>query len=115
MYSSSLRIILAALVASLYLVSASPVNRQLAKRSKTYKGEGTYFEPGMGSCGEESSSKDMMVAVNHKQMENGANPNNNSNCGRRIKVKGPNGSVTVKALDTCPSCDTGDLGKLFYN
>ncbi|KAI8880168.1 hypothetical protein K501DRAFT_255467 [Backusella circina FSU 941] len=105
----SLRIILVALVASLYLVSASPVHRQLVKRGKTYKGEGTYYEPGLGSCGKENSSKDMIAAVNYKQMDNGGNPNKNGNCGKHIKVKGPSGSVTVKVVDTCPSCDTGDL------
>lgn len=42
-------------------------------------------------------------------MKNGANPNNNPLCGKYINVHGPNGSVRVKIVDTCPPCAFGDV------
>lgn len=44
-------------------------------------------------------------------MKNPANPNLNVLCNRRIKVTNPaNGkSVTVKIVDTCPPCSSGDV------
>ncbi|KAI9262087.1 RlpA-like double-psi beta-barrel-protein domain-containing protein-containing protein, partial [Sporodiniella umbellata] len=65
--------------------------------------------PGLGSCGWDNSSSDMIVALNHEQMGNGENSNKNPKCGKYINVKGPNGSVRVKVVDTCPGCSSGDL------
>ena len=42
-------------------------------------------------------------------MKNGANPNNNPTCGKYINVRGPNGTVKVKIVDTCPPCKSGDV------
>ncbi|KAI9255786.1 RlpA-like double-psi beta-barrel-protein domain-containing protein-containing protein [Phascolomyces articulosus] len=42
-------------------------------------------------------------------MKNGANPNNNPICGDKIDINGPNGSVTVTIVDTCPTCAYGDI------
>lgn len=63
----------------------------------------------MGSCGSENSDSELVAAMNHGQMANGGNSNNNPNCGRRVSIHGPNGSVTVKVVDTCPSCGHGDI------
>lgn len=93
------------------------------------KGEATFYQPGLGSCGIESTAKDMIAALNAPQMGSSGNPNSNKNCGQRIKVVGPKGSVTVKIVsfklsligilctysffllqtDTCPGCAKGDL------
>lgn len=72
-------------------------------------GDATYYNTGLGSCGWTSKDSDLIVALNHGQMANGANSNNNPNCGRSITATGPNGSVTVKVVDTCPGCANGDL------
>lgn len=91
----------------------APVTKAAAQSSSSssgsYSGDGTYYQPGLGSCGWTNSDSDMIVAVNHIQMANGANSNHNPNCGRTIKVKGPKGSVTVKVVDTCPGCGSGAL------
>ncbi|KAI8084067.1 RlpA-like double-psi beta-barrel-protein domain-containing protein-containing protein [Gilbertella persicaria] len=83
--------------------------KSTSSSSGSYSGDATYYTPGLGSCGGENSDSDMIAALNHVQMSNGANSNNNPNCGRSISIKGPNGSVTVKIVDTCPGCASGDI------
>ncbi|CEP07985.1 hypothetical protein [Parasitella parasitica] len=76
-----------------------------------YSGEGTYYDVGLGSCGQTNSNSELVAALNAPQMQNGANPNKNPQCGKKIKVTNPaNGkSVTVKIVDTCPPCSSGDV------
>lgn len=76
-----------------------------------YSGEGTYYDVGLGSCGQTDSNSQFVAALNAPQMKNGDNPNNNPQCGKKIKVTNPaNGkSVTVKLVDTCPPCASGDV------
>ncbi|KAI9316449.1 RlpA-like double-psi beta-barrel-protein domain-containing protein-containing protein, partial [Dichotomocladium elegans] len=64
---------------------------------------------GVGSCGKDNSDSELVAALNAPQMGSSGNPNNNSNCGRKARVKGPKGSVTVTIVDTCPPCKKGDL------
>lgn len=87
----------------------APVSKSKSSSSGSFSGDATWYNTGMGSCGWDNKESQMVVAVNHGQMENGANPNKNPNCGRSITVKGPKGSVTVKVVDTCPGCDYGAL------
>ncbi|KAI7862890.1 RlpA-like double-psi beta-barrel-protein domain-containing protein-containing protein, partial [Spinellus fusiger] len=74
-----------------------------------YSGDGTYYYTELGSCGDYSDDWDYIAAVNTDQMENDDNPNDNPNCGRIINVEGPDGTVQVEAVDTCPTCDWGDI------
>ncbi|CEP18843.1 hypothetical protein [Parasitella parasitica] len=94
--------------------TASATADLASKKSKSsssgeYSGDATYYNTGLGSCGWESAESELIVALNIGQMENGANSNNNPNCGRSITATGPKGSVTVKVVDTCPGCANGDL------
>ncbi|CDH56514.1 hypothetical protein RO3G_05068 [Lichtheimia corymbifera JMRC:FSU:9682] len=75
----------------------------------SYSGKATWYTVSLGSCGSTNSDSELVAAMNHAQMENGANSNNNPNCGRRVSIKGPKGSVTVKVVDTCPSCPYGNI------
>ncbi|KAI9310830.1 RlpA-like double-psi beta-barrel-protein domain-containing protein-containing protein, partial [Dichotomocladium elegans] len=74
-----------------------------------YSGDGTWYNPGLGSCGITNTESDYIAAMNYQQMENGANPNNNPNCGRKVQIKGPDGVVTVTITDTCPTCAHGSI------
>lgn len=86
----------------------------------------TGYTVGLGSCGSTHSDSELVAAMDHGQMANGDNPNENSNCGRSVKIRGtvlvncgcnleliyrigPKGSVTVKIVDTCPSCAYGNI------
>ncbi|KAI0054942.1 hypothetical protein BV25DRAFT_1770132, partial [Artomyces pyxidatus] len=74
---------------------------------------GTYFSPGLGACGEKSSSKDLIVAVDHERFDDypGAtsNPSDNAICGKKISAHHGSKSVTVKAVDRCAGCSKNDL------
>lgn len=74
-----------------------------------FSGDGTWYTPGLGSCGITNSASDLIGAMNYIQMDNGANPNANPNCGRYVLIKGPNGTVKVKITDTCPTCAYGSI------
>lgn len=75
-------------------------------------GTGTYYDvsAGTGSCGQLNSDSDMVVAVSYKQMKNGANPNKNPRCNKKVKIIGKTGKpITATVVDTCPGCESGCL------
>lgn len=96
--------------------SSSKKKKSSSKKKKgssgggtTFKGDGTYYNAGMGSCGKTNTDHDMIAALNAPQMGYAPNPNNNPMCGKYAKVKGPKGTVRVKIVDTCPPCKKGSL------
>ncbi|KAI8890571.1 hypothetical protein K501DRAFT_266017 [Backusella circina FSU 941] len=106
------RIIISIAAAYVVLVSAAPMNEAISlEKRASFKGDGTYFYPGLGSCGHYNTDSDMIVALSYVEMKNGQNPNKNKNCGRHIIVKGPKGTVRVKVVDTCPDpyCTSGSI------
>lgn len=82
----------------LLVLSLCALAAPIEKRGKKIKGEATFYQPGLGSCGIESTEKDMIAALNAPQMGSSGNPNSNKNCGKKVKVRGPKGSVTVKIV-----------------
>ncbi|KAJ2651580.1 hypothetical protein GGH99_007646 [Coemansia sp. RSA 1285] len=78
--------------------------------SETFSGDGTYYTPGLGSCGETNSDSDMVAAINAPQYgASSGDPNSASVCGKCALVKGDKGQVKVKIVDKCPPCKHGDL------
>ncbi|KAI8364498.1 RlpA-like double-psi beta-barrel-protein domain-containing protein-containing protein [Choanephora cucurbitarum] len=90
-----------------------PLNlSKTAKNLLSILGRATFYDvsAGLGSCGRQSKNSDMVVAVNHLQMDNGANPNTNPHCGRKVKIVGNTGKpVVAEIVDTCPGCSSGCL------
>ncbi|KAG2220448.1 hypothetical protein INT45_004190 [Circinella minor] len=82
------------------VVNALPLYR---RGGGSYSGDGTFYTVGLGSCGKTNSDNEMVAALSSSLMSSG------KYCGKRIKVKSDSGSVTVKAVDTCPSCAKGDI------
>ncbi|KAI8064478.1 RlpA-like double-psi beta-barrel-protein domain-containing protein-containing protein [Gongronella butleri] len=71
---------------------------------------GTYYATGMGSCGESDNDDELVVALNKEQMDNGANPNLNPECEKKVSITGEGGkSVLARIVDTCPNCKQNDL------
>ncbi|KAI9469967.1 MAG: hypothetical protein EXX96DRAFT_588221 [Benjaminiella poitrasii] len=105
------------IIHQLLCVSTSPLERRLLDSDslikevggKLFTGRGTFYEVGIGSCGEQDTDDDLVVAVNKKQMANGANPNNNPQCDKMVSITGHKGSTLAKIVDTCPSCSFGAL------
>ncbi|CAI2173360.1 5311_t:CDS:2 [Funneliformis geosporum] len=77
----------------------------------TGKGDGTYYDPGVGigSCGWQNYDSEFVAALNAPQYGKFANPGDSPICGKCIKVTGPKGSVKVKLVDKCPICKRGDI------
>ena len=67
----------------------------------TGSGRGTWYEPGLGSCGTTSASSDSVVALSTNF---GARY-----CGKSIKVTYKGRTVTATVADSCSSCGNGDL------
>ena len=68
---------------------AAPIEeRAFEKRGEKFKGELTFYTPGLGSCGETNGDKDLIAALNAPQMGSHGNPNNNPMCGKKAKVTG---------------------------
>ncbi|KAI0673505.1 RlpA-like double-psi beta-barrel-protein domain-containing protein-containing protein [Trametes maxima] len=80
----------------------------------TQTGQGTYYATGLGSCGITNSDTDYIAAVSHLLYDsfpgyNGANPNNNPVCNRKVKATYQGKSVTVAITDRCTGCAITDL------
>jgi hypothetical protein len=71
--------------------------------ARAYNGDITYYYPGLGACGWTNGQNDMIAAVS-KIIFTKQNP-----CGRKIRVKGPKGSVDVKVVDKCMGCTEGSV------
>lgn len=68
-------------------------------------GEATYYDAtGVGNCSFEATTDNMLVAA-----LNTADYGNAEWCGTCAEVMGPLGTVTVKIVDRCPGCASGDI------
>ncbi len=108
-------VLFAALVLALAWSSAAaqseisnPVYLPLISRPDTNpirQGDGTYYDAtGAGACGFDASPNDLMVAAMNQADYNGSQV-----CGEYVTVSGPLGAVTVRIVDLCPGCASGDL------
>ncbi|KAK6538975.1 hypothetical protein TWF694_010524 [Orbilia ellipsospora] len=73
-----------------------------------YSGQGTYYDCGLGSCGNTNTNADYVVALSHLLMTpmDGGNPNTNPYCGKQVRVfsaMAPEG-VVFTVQDKCPGC-----------
>ncbi|MEZ4450930.1 MAG: expansin EXLX1 family cellulose-binding protein [Nannocystaceae bacterium] len=72
---------------------------------EVHMGDGTYYDAdGSGNCSFDPSPGDLMVAAINDPEYAGSAP-----CGACARVIGPEGEVTVRIVDRCPECKTGDL------
>jgi len=68
-------------------------------------GEATYYAAtGAGACMFDPSPNDLMVAALNAPDWSGS-----AWCGACARVDGPMGTITVRIVDLCPECQTGDL------
>lgn len=87
----------------LFALFALTVNAAPIEKRASYSGDATFYEVGLGSCGQTNSDDEMVVALSSELMGSG------NYCGKSINVKSDSGSVTVKVVDTCPSCSKTNL------
>ncbi|KAL1923121.1 uncharacterized protein VTP21DRAFT_9497 [Calcarisporiella thermophila] len=94
--------------------AASPAAKESQNQEKPsggssggYNGDGTYYDVGLGACGQTNSNGEMVAALNVAQY--GGGNNGAPVCGKKAEVTGPKGKVTVTIVDKCPGCANGDL------
>lgn len=69
------------------------------------EGIATFYDAnGSGNCGFDATPDDLDVAAFDMTSYAGS-----AACGACVKVKGPNGEVTVRIVDSCPGCDPNHL------
>ena len=69
------------------------------------EGIATYYDAtGAGNCGFDATPDDLDVAAFDTTSYAGS-----AACGACVKVKGPDGEVTVRIVDSCPGCDANHL------
>jgi expansin (peptidoglycan-binding protein) len=119
MFTNVFTTVLAATATLMGAVAASPIDNTAAAAGKPFtmdtravSGRFTYYNPGLGACGQSHSDSDYVVALNYVDFDphtpNG-NPNNNDLCGRRIRASYNGKSVDVTIVDRCPGCPQGGL------
>jgi hypothetical protein len=88
---------------------------------KSFTGEMTYFTPGMGACGHDSTESDEMVAISKDlfdQYTPNGNPNKNPLCGQTVSITSADGTTRKATIwDRCVGCAEGDLDmpQSFFN
>jgi hypothetical protein len=80
----------------------------------TNTGQATYYDAGLGACGKVNGANDNIVAVSRKLFDtypgyNGANPNNNPLCGKKIRASKDGRELIVEVVDRCEACAMTDL------
>jgi len=83
-----------------------------AAAGKSYTGDFTWYDTGLGACGITSAPSDHIVAVSEDlfdQYDTG-NPNNNPLCGLTVDLTGADGSsYPATIVDRCTGCALSDL------
>ncbi|KAI0812117.1 RlpA-like double-psi beta-barrel-protein domain-containing protein-containing protein [Xylaria sp. FL0064] len=84
---------------------AAPLNTTtpaaVTARSQTFTGDITYYQPGLGACGETNTDAETVVALSPAQYD-GA-------CGKTITITKDGKTATAKVVDKCPSCASGAI------
>ncbi|RHZ68908.1 hypothetical protein Glove_292g32 [Diversispora epigaea] len=92
------------------IISSSSI---LSKRGKTYRGEATFYDVGLGACGKQNNNNQRVAAISHGLFDSipspGGNPNKNKFCGKKARVSRGKKSVVVTVVDRCGGCNFGDI------
>ncbi|KAM7207817.1 papain inhibitor [Naviculisporaceae sp. PSN 640] len=101
-------IIFTVLAGSAMTASAMPTegNNNVARSTS---GELTYYDPGLGACGQTHGPGDAIVAIDQWAFGNDPNPNRSPQCNRKIRVNYNGKSAVVTVVDKCMGCNAGDL------
>ncbi|KDR82428.1 hypothetical protein GALMADRAFT_58120 [Galerina marginata CBS 339.88] len=76
----------------------------VATTANAFHGDGTYFAPGLGACGQWNGDNDLIVALSVDKYGDG------SNCGRKIRIYCKYKlTVDATAVDKCPGCGPDDI------
>ncbi|KAI9622046.1 hypothetical protein H4Q26_015484 [Puccinia striiformis f. sp. tritici PST-130] len=113
MVFSTILLTLATLFTQLELSSSAQVSstQHLAKRGHSlqkraegnFAGRSTFYDPGLGACGNYNGPGDFIVALNANQFTA------NKWCGKKIKIFFGGKNTIATIVDECPGCPTNGL------
>ncbi|KAG9884578.1 hypothetical protein KCU94_g18123, partial [Aureobasidium melanogenum] len=92
--------------------SGSGVSSGMAASGTEYSGDLTWYDIGLGACGETSVDGDHIVAISHVIFDaySTGNPNTNPLCGKYVTINGKDGQAyQAKVVDRCVGCAEADL------
>ncbi|KAB2580585.1 putative riboflavin aldehyde-forming enzyme protein [Lasiodiplodia theobromae] len=93
-------------------------NLPLPDNSEAHSGDLTFYNPGLGACGETSTDDDDIVSLSYKiwdEVQTGSDPNQVVLCGMKIRARRFNEdvnaerSVDLTVVDRCTGCEPTDL------
>ncbi|KAI0201982.1 RlpA-like double-psi beta-barrel-protein domain-containing protein-containing protein [Astrocystis sublimbata] len=73
----------------------------VAARGQGYTGDLTFYQPGLGACGETSTDSEAVVALSPSEY--------NGNCGKTIAIHKDGKTAKAKVVDKCPGCASGAI------
>ncbi|KLO11476.1 hypothetical protein SCHPADRAFT_470227 [Schizopora paradoxa] len=87
-------------------LSVEPRNATVRVRAAdvTHTGRGTWFNPGLGACGETNSDSDPVLAIGSSRFGSGGN------CFQWVKITANGVTAFGQTVDSCPGCGEDDLG-----
>ncbi|KNE71401.1 hypothetical protein AMAG_15636 [Allomyces macrogynus ATCC 38327] len=96
------------------LASFGDVSPALVKRGlASGRGEGTYYDVGLGACESTNSNSELVVALNAPDFGPAWPPRSSAACTSCLAISSPEnpsaGTVVVRIVDKCPGCKAGDL------
>ncbi|KAG8956408.1 hypothetical protein FRC00_005018 [Tulasnella sp. 408] len=110
---------LSLVLASLSLVTAAPHDQAhgLVKKAhhnvavhqhqKRFSGRATWYDVGLGACGDYNGPSDYIVALNSHQLDTSVYPP--VQCGRKVRISYEGKSAVATVKDECPGCPFGAL------
>jgi hypothetical protein len=94
----------------------------LPSNGKEYVGDLTYYEAGLGACGETNDQNDDIVSISHfvfdaagSSTDTGGDSNANPLCGKKLRASrydeevGAQRSIDLTVADRCTGCEPDDL------
>lgn len=100
------RTIVAALVTAITaMLPTSPALAAAVRPGATYHGDATYYpaNEALGNCSYGQVPYIRIAALNSTDYDNARM------CGAYVRVTGPRGTETVKIIDRCPECESGEI------
>ncbi|PFH56422.1 hypothetical protein XA68_16532 [Ophiocordyceps unilateralis] len=85
---------------TLILTTLTPT---LCSSLKEKTGDVTWYEPGLGACGETSLKEDAIVAVSPSYFDR------HDACSRKLRVTYHGASLDLRVVDRCAGCAVNDL------
>ncbi|KAI2630104.1 RlpA-like double-psi beta-barrel-protein domain-containing protein-containing protein [Xylaria nigripes] len=82
-------------------ITALPLTNGSGSFTGSFTGDMTYYEPGLGACGQTNSASDAVVALSTAQYD--------GSCGKTITIIKDGKTATAKVVDKCPGCASGSI------